>query len=754
MPPSSSTPNQDSILPNDAPILLPPSPSHMASHDLSFLHTVYTSPAYLQNALRILQQRESRRTTLRRDALMRERAMEQGNGGDGPGVIQHPHRPLPSALALGLRYHLKRKQYPPSTAQNPLQNHPSSSNAPNSPHEDPSSPLAFYSTNIGSSSLYNRQNRYVDVIPYDRTRVIVGSSSASTSSPLTSPSTSPSPSPSRTSSSSSNGSLSTSPCSPSSSSPSSYLNASWVHELWGRKTWIATQAPLPSTVHTFLRVLLGEAFASSPSSLSSHPASLQAASASSNGSLSLSDPIGDRLKRGTPRTVVQLTKFVEGGMRKAHPYFPEDVAVGVGEGQGMIVDPPTLSDGDESSAGSTTTTTASAAVAEGRHGERDSGEEGFARNPLRLTLIRKETIEEARCVVSVVRLDVLPLSGQSSEAVAAGANEDMNNAEEEDSGSGEEDSGEDNYGTPTDPESGSDSSLRQIHHQLPQSAQPQFQKPKPQPQLRNPKSKRNSSQQPKPKPIKSTTFRHLLFYAWPDHGVPEEEDLDGLIRFVGVVDLVNRIPLARLDVSLPSSAADGSGAGIEGDVGNNKSGGTDLSVGGRYGGRGGSSTDSADVIAGGNTEDENDFDPDPPIIINCSAGIGRTGSFIAISSLLRTMGALRPPGASANWSPSSSTHFTSSPFPVSSAFLASPSAQPSLQTSVPSISQLSFITSPLGPLPPPYAQDMVLQEIDSLREQRPGMVQRPEQAVLVYRVLGGVIGVGSDGGGDGDEGIS
>ncbi|KAI9570119.1 protein-tyrosine phosphatase-like protein [Boletus coccyginus] len=136
-------------------------------------------------------------------------------------------------------------------------------------------------------------------------------------------------------------------------------------------------------------------------------------------------------------------------------------------------------------------------------------------------------------------------------------------------------------------------------------------------------------------PATSFTFTHMLYTAWPDHGIPEEEDQASLLRFLRLVDRVNKGP---------------------GD------------------------------------------DSDPPIMVNCSAGVGRTGTFIALSSLLRFHNLLDT---------NSSTPFDPS---------ASPLTSPSL----------------LGPLSQP---DPVAQEIDALREQRPEMVQRNEQVALIYQIL-------------------
>ena len=139
-------------------------------------------------------------------------------------------------------------------------------------------------------------------------------------------------------------------------------------------------------------------------------------------------------------------------------------------------------------------------------------------------------------------------------------------------------------------------------------------------------------------PAKSFTFTRMLYTAWPDHGIPEEEDQASLLKFVRLVDRVNKSPRA--------------GAG----------------------------------------------ESDPPMMVNCSAGVGRTGSFIALSSLLRFHNLID----------------TSSPTPLypSDPALISPSL--------------------LGPL---SQFDPVAQEIDALREQRPEMVQRNEQVALIYQIL-------------------
>jgi protein-tyrosine phosphatase len=141
------------------------------------------------------------------------------------------------------------------------------------------------------------------------------------------------------------------------------------------------------------------------------------------------------------------------------------------------------------------------------------------------------------------------------------------------------------------------------------------------------------------------TIQHLLYTAWPDHGVPEPKDRSSLLAFLRLVDSTNR--------------------------------------------------DASHI-------DDKDPDCDPPIVVGCSAGVGRTGSFIALSSLLRWYGFLPPP------------------------------AFPTLITTLP--------RCPLGALPRALKDDLVVQEIDSLREQRPWMVQRNEQISLIYEIIAAAFG--------------
>lgn len=146
-------------------------------------------------------------------------------------------------------------------------------------------------------------------------------------------------------------------------------------------------------------------------------------------------------------------------------------------------------------------------------------------------------------------------------------------------------------------------------------------------------------------------FTHLLYTHWPDFGVPDgPEEKAGLLAFARVVEETNRIP--------PPFHPEGE-----------------------------------------------PYHSYPPKTVNCSAGIGRTGAFLALSSLLRAHGMLLP----------------NLPLPPPE-----------------SIDRRGLKPSPLGPLPAEMAEDEVASEIDSLREQRPSMVQSPRQMALVYELLAAV----------------
>jgi protein tyrosine phosphatase len=273
-----------------------------------------------------------------------------------------------------------------------------------------------------------------------------------------------------------------------------YFNGNWVRELAGGRWTISTQAPLPNTAHEFLSLVAG---------IHTH----------------IGPPEEPALSFTRVRTVVQLARNVESGRQKAHPYFPNHT------GESTIIRP-------------------------------FQGTNGLP--PLRVTLVKNETVESAQCVASTVSVTPIVAAGVSKEAVI---------------------------------------------------------------------------------------FRHLLYGAWPDHGIPEPDDRAGLLNFIRLVDRTNR------DVR-----------GLEGTA-----------------------------------------DAEPPIMVHCSAGIGRSGAFIALCSLLRSNGLLYPPSSQ----------------PVERV----PPRPPPLPQ------------APLGPLPELISWDEIAQEIDSLREQRPGMVERQEQARLVYEVL-------------------
>jgi len=140
--------------------------------------------------------------------------------------------------------------------------------------------------------------------------------------------------------------------------------------------------------------------------------------------------------------------------------------------------------------------------------------------------------------------------------------------------------------------------------------------------------------------LSSEDVRHFYFHAWPDHGVPS--DTKPIIELVRLTDHANRMWDSESSGQIPG----------------------------------------------------------PPIMAHCSAGVGRTGTFIAISALFRTF------------------HIIPEALSV----------DPPYKASRPP-------TSPLGAVSKDFEDDLVVREVDGLREQRPWMLQRPEQILFVYMTL-------------------
>ena len=139
----------------------------------------------------------------------------------------------------------------------------------------------------------------------------------------------------------------------------------------------------------------------------------------------------------------------------------------------------------------------------------------------------------------------------------------------------------------------------------------------------------------------------ILWKNWPDCGIPE--DIRGLLQFMQFAEACNT------DTTHPDAAAN----------------------------------------------------PDPPLVIGCSAGVGRTGTYIALSSLLRAHGLNRP-------------HM---------------SVPADISHRKADWSGVSLGRSPIGPLSLRILGDKIAQEVDALREQRPMMVQTAVQLRFIYRVL-------------------
>lgn len=153
-------------------------------------------------------------------------------------------------------------------------------------------------------------------------------------------------------------------------------------------------------------------------------------------------------------------------------------------------------------------------------------------------------------------------------------------------------------------------------------------------------------------------FNHFLYTSWPDHGVPAEHA--SLVRFARLVDRANRDPRSIHPAFHPAPLP---------------------------------------------LQSNRDPNASPPVVVGCSAGVGRTGAFIAVSSLLRA-------------------HKLLDEHP------------PPVTPGAPAFKPPGLPDSPLGPMEPALQADAVVAEVDSLREQRSRMVQTQSQLVFVYNAVG------------------